>query len=514
MKQHRITKYGKCSILKGFLGCFSAILLLSACEVDSGLNIVDVTKMPEEVPNSQPASGEARVFTTTGDRSLTMAQSGLPLQSGVNMAPTTIEVDPKERYQSIDGFGFAITYSSCFNLLKMSKEDRTAFLTKTYSPAQGYGVSYARISIGCSDFSSSEYTLCDTKGIENFALQSDEKNYVIPILKEILAINPNLKIIASPWTCPRWMKVKDLKSGTMFNSWTDGHLSPEYRDDYATYFVKFVQAMKQQGINIYAVTPQNEPLNRGNSASLYMPWDEEAAFVRVLASAFKRNSLKTKIYLYDHNYDYAVGQEEYPVKIYNALGNNYEGSELVVGAAYHDYGGNSSELLNIFAKAPEMELIFSESSIGTWNDGHNLGKRLMADMNNVVLGTVNKMCKAVLVWNLMLDDKMGPNMDGGCQTCFGAVDINSKNYKTLTYNSHYYVICQMSSVVSPGAVRIGLKRNAEVSGLTHAEFLNPDGTIACVMCNNGSDDIQVTVSNGEKFVKVSVPAQGAVSCKF
>ena len=125
-----------------------------------------------------------------------------------------------------------------------------------------------RVSIGCSDFSLSEYTLCDEPGIEHFALTVEETKYVIPALKEILAINPALKIMGTPWTCPKWMKVKDLDTLEPFDSWTSGQLNPAYYDDYAQYFVLWIQAMQQAGVPIYCVTPQNEPLNRGNSASL------------------------------------------------------------------------------------------------------------------------------------------------------------------------------------------------------------------------------------------------------
>ena len=174
------------------------------------------------------------------------------------MAPTAIQVDPSKTYQSMDGFGFAITYSTCYNLMKMDAASREKFLKQTYSTTDGYGVSYARISIGCNDFSSTEYSLCDTKGLEHFALYKDGTSYVIPVLKEILAINPNLKIIASPWTCPKWMKVSDINTKVPFDSWTDGHLNPDYRQDYAQYFVKFVNIKKDNGINIYAVSPQND----------------------------------------------------------------------------------------------------------------------------------------------------------------------------------------------------------------------------------------------------------------
>ena len=158
----------------------------------------------------------------TGNGAQLLDMSKAEVFTGNNMAPSTIIVDPALQFQTMDGFGFAITYSTCYNLLKMQPEERTAFLKQTYSETEGYGVSYARISIGCNDFSSTEYSLCDEPGLDNFRLYSDETQYVIPVLKEILAINPNVKIIAAPWTCPKWMKVSDIDTKKPFDSWTDG----------------------------------------------------------------------------------------------------------------------------------------------------------------------------------------------------------------------------------------------------------------------------------------------------
>lgn len=489
----------------------SLLLSLAGCSsmdsIDDGTVITDGDKTP--------TGNVATIYTTTSDGYQALNMTKSEIMSGVDMAPTTIQIDPSKTYQSMDGFGFAITYSTCYNLLKMEPAARAEFLKKTYSVGEGYGVSYARISIGCNDFSSKEYTLCDEEGLENFRMYKDETDYVIPILKEILAINPDLKIIAAPWTCPKWMKVNDIEKKEAYDSWTDGHLNPDYYGEYAKYFVKFVQEMKKQGIDIYAVSPQNEPLNKANCASLYMPWQEEAPFVKELAAAFKQNGITTKIYLYDHNYNYGnlKDQEDYPVKIYDALGNNYDGSELVVGAAYHDYGGNNSELTDIFTKAPDKELIFSESSIGKWNNGRDLTERLIADMKNITLGTVNQQCKAVLVWNLMLDEKMGPNLDGGCQTCYGAVDIYN-NYTRIKANSHYYIITHMSSVVRTGATRIGTTQRSVTQNLLYSAFVNPDGSKAIVITNSGDDNKTITVSDGNNYFKAEVPAQGVVSCNW
>lgn len=503
------------------LVCATAFSVTACSSSNSFSDPVDFDT-PSEAPNPVPAQGTAKTFITTADGVYSLAQGEVKLYNGVSMAPTTIELDLNKKYQTIDGFGYAITYSSCYNLMQMTPEARLTLLKRIYSTTEGYGVSYARISLGCNDFSSTEYTYCDTKGsesdpISNFALYSDENDYVIPVLKEILAINPNLKIIAAPWTCPKWMKVTDLNTKNPKDSWTDGHLNPDYREVYAKYFVKFINVMKEKGINIYAVSPQNEPLNKANCASLYMPWQEEAPFVKELAAQFKKNNLQTKIYVFDHNYNYdnIADQEDYPVKLYNAIGDNFEGSELVVGAAYHDYGGNNSELTDIHNQRPDKELIFSESSIGTWNNGRDLSKRLMADMKNVALATVNQNCKAVLVWNLMLDNKMGPNLDGGCQTCYGAIDINQNGYNQLSYNSHYYIINHMSSVVAPGAVRIGnTSRTVTDSKITHAEFVNPDGSYAAVIINEGDEAKSINLSDGTHNFTCNVPANGVISCKW
>lgn len=462
------------------------------------------------------AVGAQRFFrlTTTSDRSRSLLmETGKTAKAPGTAHIVTLHRDC--RHQSIDGFGYALTYSTCYNLLRMAPEARHRFLLQTFSDTEGYGVSYVRMSIGCNDFSSTEYTLCDRKGLENFALQRDETQFVLPILKEVLAINPAVKIIAAPWTCPRWMKVTDPVSRRPHYSWTDGRLNPDYRGTYARYFVKFVEAMKREGFDVYAVSPQNEPLNKGNCASTYMPWEDEAPLVKEMAAAFKKAGLKTRIYVFDHNYNYdnMPSQAGYPVKVYTALGSSYEGSELVAGAAYHNYGGTESELDNIRMQAPGKELIFTETSIGTWNNGHSLQERLNDDMEHVVLGTVNRMCRAVMVWNLMLDTKRGPNLDGGCQTCFGAVDIDKADYSHITYNSHYYVISHIAAMVKPGAYRVETN-GWQPFGLTFAGFVNPDGSMAVVLSNSNDDDLTLTVTDGSEYMDVTVPARGVVSARM
>ena len=482
-----------------FLGCFT---ILAACS-----NSDDAEKPVVPVP-----TGDVAIYTTTSSLTRDLTRDAVNFSPKDNLAPTTITLNPAEQYQTMDGFGAAITGSTCYNLLLMKPADRHAFLTETFSDKDGFGFSYIRISIGCSDFSLSEYTCCDTKGIENFALQSEEKDYILPILKEILAINPSIKVIAAPWTCPKWMKVKSLTDRTPLDSWTNGQLNPDYYQDYATYFVKWIQAFKAEGIDIYAVTPQNEPLNRGNSASLYMEWEEQRDFVKTaLGPQMKAAGLSTKIYAFDHNYNYdnIESQKNYPGKIYE----DAAASQYLAGAAYHIYGGNREELLNIHQAYPEKELLFTETSIGTWNSGRDLSKRLMEDMEEVALGTINNWCKGVIVWNLMLDNDRGPNREGGCQTCYGAVDINNSDYKTIIRNSHYYIIAHLSSVVKPGAVRIATTGYTD-NGITCSAFENTDGTYAFVLINNNEKSKKITVSDGQRHFAYDVPGKSVTSYRW
>lgn len=488
--------------LLSFLACSAMIV---ACGSDNNDNPQASNPKPDK-PST--VTEDVRMLTTTSNRAKDLSESWISFSSTDNMSPSTIRLNPEEKFQTIDGFGAAITGSTAYNLLKMKDSDRAHFLKETFSPSEGYGMSYIRICIGCSDFSLSEYTCCDKKGIENFALTDEENKYVIPVLKEIIAINPGIKILASPWTAPKWMKVNNLKEKKPYDSWTGGQLNPDYYQDYATYFVKWIQAFKNAGIDIYAMTPQNEPLNRGNSASMFMGWDEQRDFVKsALGPKFREAGINTKIYAFDHNYNYdnMAEQKGYPTKIYA----DADASQYIAGAAYHNYGGNVEELNNVHAAYPDKELVFTESTAGDWNNGSNLQARLIDDMEQITLGTVNRWSKGAIIWNLMLDSKRGPNRPGGCTTGFGAVDI-ADDFKTIKRNSFYYIMAHMSDVVKPDAVRIGTK-GFTTNGLTYSAFRNPDNTYALVLCNRNSTEVKATVDDGAHHFPVTVPGNGIVS---
>lgn len=469
------------------------LILTGICVAYLGLSLhaQQVTSYATDVTRTLDMTKSQTTFGTT--------KAGLP----------EIQINPSVRYQEIDGFGAAITGSTAYNLSLMPAEARHQFLEETFAPDK-FGFSYVRVSIGCSDFSLSEYTLCDEPGIEHFALTVEETKYVIPALKEILAINPALKIMGTPWTCPKWMKVKSLDEPVPFDSWTSGQLNPAYYQDYARYFVLWIQAMQEAGIPIYCVTPQNEPLNRGNSASLFMGWKEQQAFVKqALGPAIRNSGLAVKIYAFDHNYNYdnMADQQQYPLHIYE----DAEAARFFAGAAYHNYGGRPDELLRIQREAPDKELVFSEASIGTWNNGRDLEKSLLRDVEQLGLATVNGWCRGAVVWNLMLDNDRGPHRgEGACATCYGVVDIDNTDYTTITRNSHFYAMAHMSVAVKPGGYRIDANTNV-AEGLTYAAFINPDGSYALVISNRGeARQLNVSLAGQPAFV-ADLPAKAVVS---
>jgi glucosylceramidase len=475
-------------------------VFLTACN-DNGNN--------HNVP--EPVKGDVDMYVTYANKSMLFQHVPVKFNSGPNMEiATTIFLEPSIRYQEIEGFGVAITGSSCYNLLHMSAENRAAVLKETFDTVSGAGYSFIRISLGCSDFSLDEFTHCDIPGIENFAINELDKRDLFPVLKEILAINPKVKILASPWTCPRWMKVNNLIDLEPYNSWTSGQLNPAYYQDYAIYFVRFIQAMENEGFHIDAITIQNEPLNRGNSASLYMTWQEQAEFIKTaLGPKFEEAGIDTKIWVFDHNYNYdnIADQREYPVHIYN----DPDASRYVDGAAFHAYGGDKSELLRVHDAAPDKNLYFTEMSIGSWN--YSFDGDLMWSMRELGIGTLNNYCKAVMVWNYMLDENGAPNRPGGCTTCYGAIEISSKDYSTLDRKSHYYLIAQLSKVILPGSTRIGIS-GYKADGLYVTAVENRNGTYGIVIQNDTETAMKISLEDENHSFPLTIAPKSVASCNW
>jgi len=505
------------NVLKMLL--LSCLVCSCACsKSDSNTPSKNSKENQKETTQTETAS-DATAYVTTADRTKLFASEGIAFGEASSMSPYAVKFTDEE-YQSVDGFGAAITVSTCYLLSKMTSSDRTAFLRQVFDPDSGIGSSLIRISIGGCDFSwdygdsgiSSEgrYTWCDDEGLSNFSAHPMDTKYLIPILKEIIAINPSVKIMGSPWTAPRWMKLNSSLTESQY-SWTGGRLNPKYYSDYAQYFVKWIQYMKGQGIPIYAVTPQNEPLNAGNSMSMLMPWEDCRDFVKVLGPALSEAGLSTKVLIFDHNYNYD-GQEDqksYPLKVYA----DADASKWVAGSAWHNYGGSVSELDNILSSAPDKEIYFTEASIGTWN--YSFDGCLINDFRDIFMGTLQRQGKGVIMWNLMLDDKKGPytNASGSCTTCYGAVTIMSSDSKTIEPYSQYYNVAHCSKVIRPGATRIGTK-GYTASGIQYQAYRNTDGSYGVIILNENSASQQLVFCSSKHSVKYTVPAKSIASISW
>src|SRR5690242_8091641 len=309
------------------------------------------------VPSTLHAQKAAWWWLTTPDKSSLLQEQKDPLRFTASAAKNqAIDVDDTQTFQTMDGFGFALTGGSAQLLMKMSPDKRAALLQELFTDkGNGIGVSYLRLSIGSSDMNDHVYSYDDLpKGetdpeMAKFSLDPD-RMYVIPALKQILAINPKIKILGSPWSAPLWMKTTGVARG--------GVLKPEYFAAYATYFVKYIVGMKAEGIPIDAITIQNEPLNEKNTPSMVMLAPEEADFIaNDLGPAFAKAGIKTKIVLYDHNLDHPA----YPLTILKDPGAN----KYVDGTGFHLYGGTIDAMTEVHNAFPDKNLYFTEQSVTT-----------------------------------------------------------------------------------------------------------------------------------------------------
>lgn len=399
--------------------------------------------------------------------------------------------DASQQYQTIDGFGWMLNEGSAMLIKsRLFSSVRSDLLRELYSPEEGLGASIVRISIGASDVSEADYTYSPSEDptLSNFSLEGPDLRYVIPVLKEILQINPEVKVMAVPWTAPVWMK-----TGTQGNGgYKGGSLAPEHYDTYARYFVKYLQAMEAEGIRIWAITPQNEPLHGGNNPSMVFTKETEFSFVdSYLGPILAENGFgDVKIIGYDHNCD----NTDFPTYVAQ--------SQYVSGSAFHLYGGNVSAMRRVY-DATGKDVYFTEQYTGA--NGDPAGD-FNWHMNNVMLGSVLNMSRCAIEWNLAADVNNGPHTDGGCTECKGALTIGTNQVSAR--NVSYYIVGAMSKVVRPGAKRIA---TSGAPNFKHAAFHNPDGSLAIVAYNNASSQQQFSVKLGDKVVSWAVAQGNAIS---
>jgi glucosylceramidase len=393
--------------------------------------------------------------------------------NAVNQDPT-IEVDTTQTYQTIDGFGNCLTGGSALVINRMSSESRLKLLKELFATdGKNIGISYLRISIGASDLSDHIFSYNDLPSgqtdldMTHFSIDP-EKADLIPVLREILSINPDIKILGSPWSAPAWMKTNANAKG--------GSLKTEYFGAYAKYFVKYIQAMKSEGIRIDAITIQNEPLYAGNNPSMFMSASDQALFIKgSLGPAFASSGIDTKIIVYDHNAD----QPDYPISIYN----DPDASKYVDGAAFHLYGGTIDALTGVHNAFPDKNLYFTEQWVGAPG---SLPVDLAWHVKTLIIGGTRNWCRNVLEWNMASDPSYDPHTtSGGCDQCLGAVTINGNG---VTRNPAYYILAHSAKFVRPGSVRVS---SNQPDNLPNVAFRTAEGKKVIIILNDSS--------NGKKF---------------
>jgi glucosylceramidase len=458
------------------------------------------------------AQTQIEAWVTNPDRSslFQRAPHTIPFRNSPTRGPLIV-IDPAQQMQSIDGFGYALTGGSAELLMAMTPEARDRILRQIFnSDSNHLGVSYLRVTIGASDLNSVVYSYDDLPAGETdpalakFDLGEDRK-HVLPVLKQILALAPDIKILGSPWSAPAWMKTNGNVRG--------GALKEECYPVYALYLVKYIQAMQKEGVRIDAITIQNEPLNSKNTPSMQWQVNQQLVFLRDhLYPAFATAGLKIKVVLFDHNLD----RPDYPLTLLS----DPVISRFADGSGFHHYGGDMSAMSKIHLARPDKSIYFTEQMIIEKPGSPSIA--IAPTVKRMIIDTTRNWSRNVILWNLAADPENKPHTDnGGCAMCQGAITID-KNVVSL--NLAYYAIAHASKFVRPGSVRIGstnrgdqtvaltedeerpgLKRMAVVENsqtLPNVAFKTPDGRIVLIVANDTQSVNSFVVQYNGQFANV------------
>jgi glucosylceramidase len=420
------------------------------------------------VPAAFPllAQRPVTVWLTTPDKKhLLEKQEPVAWQDGP-AKNDAIVIDEARVYQTINGFGHTLTGGSAQLLMRMSQPARRKLLEELFGQGEeDISINYLRVTVGASDMNDFVYTYDDIPSgkpdpkLIHFTLAEDDRA-VIPILREILSIQPGIKILASPWTAPFWMKDSRAAKG--------GTLMRQYYGVYARYLVLYLQAMRARGITVDALTPQNEPENPNNTPSMTLTAKQEAEFIgQFLGPAITGAGLKTKIIAFDHNCDHP----EYPETVLR----DPEAAQYTDGSGFHLYRGNMNSLTEIHDMFPAKNVYFTEQMTvapkGTMP--------LAGPVAKLIIGAPANWSRNVLLWNLAADADNGPHtLDGGCPMCSGALTIVGDHATRLVA---YYAVAHASKFVPSGSVRID--SGSEAAVLPHVAFRTPAGQLVLIVAN-------------------------------
>jgi glucosylceramidase len=444
--------------------------------------------------NNNSETVNAEYWITRSDQTATLQKQSTSFVFSTDANNnSTIEIDSTKTFQTVDGFGYSLTGGSAFLFNKMDEASKNSLLNEFFGAGESsIGVSYIRISIGASDLDAAVFSYDDLAAgqtdlsLSNFSLSKDTVD-LIPVLKKILAINPNLKIMGSPWSAPVWMKDNGSSIG--------GSLKPEYYSVYAQYFVKYIQAMAAKGINLHAITVQNEPQHGGNNPSMVMSALQQGEFVKNhLGPAFRNAGITTKIVVWDHN----CNNPNYPITIMD----DPAAKAFVDGSAFHLYEGEIGAMSGVHAAHPDKNLYFTEQWTGA---NGSFDGDLKWHMKNVIIGSMRNWSKVALEWNLASDPTYQPHTPGGCSECKGAVTISGS---VASKNVSYYIVAHASKFVTPGSVRIESSTGSTVSNVV---FIRPDGKKVMLVVNENGAAVNVNLKYKGKWAVVSIPGNAVAT---
>lgn len=440
-------------------------------------------------------SKNIRIIETARDTEARLTEKE-PLQFNdvemINNNKPLIELDSSQKYQEILGFGGAFTEAAAHTLAQISPDKRKEVIESYFNSDTGLGYSIGRVHIHSCDFALENYTYVEENDekLETFDISRD-KEKIIPLIKDAIAERGDkLKLFASPWSPPAWMKTNnEMNNG--------GKLLPEYRQTWAEYFTKFIKAYRQADIDIWGITVQNEPeAVQTWDSCIYTP-EEERDFIKYyLGPIMERENLENiKILVCDHNRDIIV-------KRASAVFSDREAASYVWGTAFHWYVSEEFENVGrVHELYPDKHLLFTEGcqeggvKLGEWFTGERYGRNMIGDLNNWTEGYLD--------WNLVLNEEGGPNHVGNY--CDAPIIADTEKDK-LHYNSSYYYIGHFSKYIKPGARRIAW--SSELDDLEITAFKNPDGNIALIVMNETDEEKDFVLKTEAGGVELIIPAHG------
>jgi glucosylceramidase len=458
------------------------------------------------------------VYQTTPDMLEALSQrAALHFSAKADPAATEplITVDDSQRFQEIDGFGASLTDSAAWLFAKKLPPAQVDAAFKTlFSRKGGIALSFLRQPVGSSDLAVTFYSfddLCqqDKKActtppgvtdptLSHFSLAHDQE-YILPLLKKALAINPSIHVMLTPWSPPGWMKTTGSMLGASGDEKIKSSLKPEFYPAFAAYLVKTIQGYQAAGVPVWALSVQNEPLYPPPtySGTLMLASEQAALFGDALAPALAAAHLSPKVMAYDHNWD----RPDYPETVLK----DPKAGALAAGTAWHHYGGDPSVMTKFHEEFPQKDEWVTESSGGTWQKG-NVFDEEAAEL----IAVTRNWSKAYVLWALATDQNHGPVV-GGCDTCRGLVtiDLTDPSRPQVKPELDYYVLGHASKFLLPGAVRIASDEPAGTK-LKDVAFRNPDGAVVLYTLNASSDSQNLRIGFHGKTTATTLPA-GAVA---